>query len=142
MENVVANHTGNELKLMLQETKPLSMFYDDANVGEKDCLIPTEEFDKFVALGIFKKAEQIFDLAFDPSISRHQRVRYVLYCLKGEEWRMNAMFLALKTRMAVDGYDEGIERIIGSLLGYPDDEISRYVAARTCHTQPKADPPA
>ena len=137
----MTNHTGNELKLMLQKTKPLSMFYDDAD-AEDDCIIPSQEFDRYVERGMFLKAEQVFELAYDPRASRHQRVRYVLYCLKGEEWRINAMWLALKARMAVKGYDEGIDRIIGSLLGYTDDEINRYIAMRPCLAEPKAISPA
>jgi hypothetical protein len=116
---------------MLERKKPLSMFYDDADASGPDSVIPEEEFDSFVELGTFSKAEQILDLAYDPRIRRHLRVRYVLYCLKGQEWRMQAMFLALKTSLAMSRYDEGIDRIKGSLLGYTDDEINNYIALRT-----------
>ena len=42
---------------------------------------------------------------------------------------MEALFLALKTQLVVPKYDEGMDRIIASLLGYTDEEINRYIAA-------------
>ncbi len=115
---------------MLAGTKPLSMFYDDPDADRDECIIPEMAFDKFVESGAFVKAERIFDLSYDKRIGRHLRIRYVLYCLKGDEWRIKAMFLALKARQAVPKYDEGIDRIIGALLGYTDEEIATYMAAR------------
>ena len=82
------NHTGKELQLMLERKKPLSMFYDDADVEVDESAIPEVAFGKFVELGQFNKAERVFELAYDPRIGRNRRVRYVLYCLKGEEWRL------------------------------------------------------
>ena len=114
---------------MLVGTKPLAMFYDDADAPPSQKIIPEKQFDKFVEREEFGKAERTFELAYDPRIGRNRRVRYVLYCLRGEEWRLEAMFLALRTRMAMGKSDEGIERIIGALLGYSNDDVGRHVAA-------------
>jgi hypothetical protein len=127
----MTNHTGRELQLMLDKKKPLSMFYDDADVTKDETVIPEEEFDSLVELGILTKGDRIFEGAYDPRIQRPRRTRYVLYALKGEEWRIEAMFLVLHTRSLMSGYDEGLDRITGLLLGYTDDEVNRYVASRT-----------
>jgi len=126
----MASHTGKELRLMLANKKPLSMFYNDADVGHTEAIIPENEFDKHVKVGTLIKAEKIFDLAYDPRLGRNRRMRYVLYCLKGQEWRLEAMLLTLKAMLIVGKYDEGIERIRGSLLGYTDEEIDKHISAR------------
>jgi hypothetical protein len=124
------NHTGKELQLMLERRKPLSMFYDDERI------IPEVAFGKFVELGQFSKAERIFDLAYDPRLGRNRRVRYVLYCLNGEEWRFEAMWLVLRAVRNTLMYDEGLDRMTGYLLGYTDDEINAHIAARTSSDKP------
>jgi hypothetical protein len=43
------------------------------------------------------KEARVYDLATHPKTGRPVRVRYVLYALKSEEWRIPAMFLALET---------------------------------------------
>ena len=126
----MSNHEGKELELMLEGKKPLAMFYDDPDEDQDERIVPAEAFDRFVRSGAFMKAERSFELAFDRRIGRNLRIRYILYCLKGEEWRIEAMFLALKVRLTVRGYDEGIDRIVGALLGYSDDEVDSYIAAR------------
>jgi hypothetical protein len=69
-------------------------------------------------------------LAYNSRTGRPCRLRYVLYCLKGEEWRLEAMFLVKKTLLKMRA-DEGIDRITGALLGYSDEEIDQYVVSRT-----------
>jgi hypothetical protein len=125
------NHTGKELQLMLEDKKPLSMFYDDADAEPDERIIPEREFTNLVEDGRFSKAERIFEVAYDPRIGRNRRVRYVLYCLKGEEWRLEAMFLVKKAVQKTPDYDEGLGRMTGYLLGYTDDEVEAYIASRT-----------
>jgi hypothetical protein len=125
------NHTGKELQLMLEGKKPLSMFYDDADEERDERIIPELAFGQLVATGQFSKAERTFELAYDPRIGRSRRIRYVLYCLKGQEWRLEAMFLVEKAVLNTPYYDEGLDRMIGYLLGYTDDEVEAHIASRT-----------
>jgi hypothetical protein len=122
----MTNHTGRELELMLAGTKPLAMFYDDN--GEPDeRIIPEKEFDGYVRSGLFVKGTRVFDLAIDPRTGRPVQVRYVLYALKAEAWRVNALFLVLKTQLKLrHGPDEAIERMTSNLLGYSDEEFEKH----------------
>jgi hypothetical protein len=124
----MANHTGRELELMLAGTKPLAMFYDDN--GEPDeRIVPEQEFDAYVRSGLFVKGTRVFEAAIDPRTDRAVQIRYVLYALKPEEWRVNAMFLVLETLLKLRdcmGADEAIERMISKLLGYSDEDFEKY----------------
>jgi hypothetical protein len=106
------------------------MFYGDADATDDERIIPTKAFGRYVELGKFSKAEKIFELAYDPRIRRNYRTRYVLYCLKGEEWRLDAMFLVLKAVINTPKYDEGLDRMKGYLLGYTDEEVDAHIFAR------------
>jgi hypothetical protein len=79
---------------------------------------------------LFAKGSKIYELAFDSRIGRPHKVKYVLYALKEEEWRIPAMFLVIDA-MKKMGADEGIDRITGALLGYTEHEIDEYIAMRT-----------
>lgn len=125
------NHTGQELELMLAGRKPLAMFYDDADVASEDSPIPEDDFDLLVEQKGFRKGVRVFNGAFDPRKGGPFRTRYVLYALPGEEWRIPAMFLALEARANTSGYDEGIDRIVGALLGYSNEEIEAHLQRRT-----------
>jgi hypothetical protein len=126
--NALDDHSGRELELMLSKRKPLSMFYDDASVDRAESVIPEDEFDKYVEGGLFAKGTRVFELAFDPRTGQPHRVKYVLYALKEEEWRIPAMFLVLETDLRIKQREEGIQRMIGALLGYTDQEIDDHWA--------------
>ena len=132
------NHTGRELQLMLENRKPLSMFYADADQKEDERIIPRKKFDRYVKLGRFQSAERTFEVAYDPRTKRPHRVKYVLYCLKGEEWRLKAMLLVLKISRCVTSYDEGLDRIESALLGYTDEEIEKLKRAIKRSSESKA----
>jgi len=121
-------HTGRELELMLAGTKPLAMFYDDN--GEPDeRVVPEQEFDAYVRSGLFVKGTRVFEAAIDPRTGRPVQVRYVLYALKAEAWRVNAMFLVKETLRKLryrKGPDEAIERMTNNLLGYSDEDFERH----------------
>ncbi len=52
-------------------------------------------------------------------------MRYVLYAVPAEQWRIPAALLALRTRLKVNALaDEGLERYLCALLGYSDDETA------------------
>jgi hypothetical protein len=122
------NHTGKELQLMLDNKKPLSMFYDNADHEGDDSVIPEKQFDAYVAGKLFLKGTKIYELAFDPRTGHSHKVKYVLYALKGEEWRIPAMFLVLDTSIRISRLDETIDRLTGALLGYSIAEIDEYIA--------------
>lgn len=124
------NHTGNELALMLEHKKPLSMFYDDADVSDEESVIPEREFDEFVRNGLMIKEEMVFTLQNNPKTGRSCRVKYVLYALANEQWRIPAMFLAIKTMLRIGRADEGIDRMMSALLGYTDEQIDAFVQQR------------
>jgi hypothetical protein len=109
---------------MLAKKKPLAMFYCSTFRGREYEVIPEEEFEPYVKAGQFVKEEFIV-LAGDPEVS----VRYVLYALKGEEWRIPALKLVLRTQLKTGGRaaQEGIDRITGALLGYSEEDIDEYI---------------
>ena len=115
---------------MLEKKKPLSMFYDEPAEEGQLSLIPEEEFDKFVDNCLFIKGSKIYELAFDPRQGQNLQVKYVLYALRIEEWRIPAMFLTLDIMFSLRKYDEGIDRMIGALLGYTNAELDEFVAKR------------
>ena len=119
-------HTGRELELMLAGSKPLAMFYD-GNEEPDERIVPEQEFDAYVASGLFVKGTRVFNFATDPRTGRPAQIRYVLYALKSEEWRVNALFLVLETRGRLEeGPNEAIERMTSNLLGYSDEDFERH----------------
>ncbi len=117
-----AGHRGRELELMLAGHKPLALFYDDAD--EPGGAIPEASFEQHVAAGRFVKGELLVELP-DPERGQPSRVRYVLYALATEQWRIPAALLVLRTGMKVNALaDEGLERLLCALLGYSEDETA------------------
>ena len=122
LDLAAAGHAGRELELMLAGRKPLALFYDDAD--DPLGAIPEAAFEPHVASGAFVRGELLLELA-DPELGRPGRVRYVLYALAAEQWRVPAAILAIRTRMKVNAIaDEGLERLLCALLGYGDDETA------------------
>jgi hypothetical protein len=114
-------HTGRELAMMLAGTKPLAAFVDDYPSLHGLYVIPEREFEPHVASGRIVKREQIVPPAPDAPVVQGQRMgrRRVLYALPSEQWRIDAYLLLWKTAEK-SGWNEGFERIEGSLLGYED----------------------
>jgi len=110
-------HTNFELPLMLEGRKPLAVF-DDAYPAQ--WLAETlDRFDPFVRSG--RLVRRLVDTPFTEAERARwpdlQGWRRVFYSLPGEEWRMDAFLLVLKVS-AQTGWNEALERIEGSLLGY------------------------
>lgn len=117
-----AGHVGRELELMLAGRKPLALFYDDADDPAGG--IPEDRFAPHVAGGTLVRGEVVLELA-DPQLGSRSRVRYVLYAVAAEQWRIPAALLALRTRLQVNALaDEGLERLLCALLGYSDEETA------------------
>jgi len=124
-------HTGRELAMMLEKTKPLANFIDDYPKHHDLDIIPEREFEPHVRAGRIIKREHIEVPGPDAPVINGQRIgsRRVLYALPGEEWRIDA-YLQLWETMKKTGWTEQLEREEGTLLGYEDWQndihIERY----------------
>jgi hypothetical protein len=122
-------HTGRELEMMLAGIKPLAMFENtDSEPNEE--IIPERTFDRYVEDGRFLKKDFTFDLAINPTTSKPVKIRYVLYALASEGWRLEAMQLLLETVVRMGSIEEVLDRMMGSLLGYSHEENDAFIAAR------------
>jgi hypothetical protein len=122
-------HDGHELELMLSGKKPLAMFYENADIPYSDSYIPRDDFKKYVDQEIFCNGDLITESFIDPRNGRPVRTRYELYSIKCEEWRIPAITMVLKTMIRTKNRpDEGLDRMIGSLLGYTDAQNDEYIS--------------
>jgi hypothetical protein len=129
LDLAAARHCGRELELMLAGRKPLALFYDDALAPAGEAAIPEARFDAYVARGDLVKGAATLELP-DPELGEPARVRYVLYALREEHWRIPAMLLALELHGRAPGLaDEGLERMICALLGYTPEETAACLEA-------------
>ena len=114
---------------MLSGKKPLAMFYDRADVAEEDSVIPYSDFEPYVRQGRFVKGVEIFESRLTPQEARRERIKFVLYAVSGEEWRIPAMLLVIRTTLRTTVLpDEGLMRMESALLGYTDEESDAYHA--------------
>ena len=125
-------HTGYELFLMLEGVKPFAMFtIEYPGMAEE---FPEEVlFEPYVLSGkIIKRV--MADIPFEepirgPSGPVFEGVRQVLYSLPGEEWRCDAQLL-LSRQLAHGPWNDTLERLEGSLLGYTDEQNDWWIAHR------------
>src|SRR6266404_6266435 len=112
-------HTGRELAMMLAGTKPLAAFVDDDPSLHGAYVIPEREFEPHVASGRIIKREQLVPPSADAPVVHGQRIggRRVLYGLPGQQWRIDAYLLLYETAEK-SGWNEDLERMEGTLLGY------------------------
>jgi hypothetical protein len=113
------SHTGRELLLMLEGTKPFAAFVDVYPSVSEDEIIPESYFEQYVKSGKILKFEHIERQSEKIAHS----LRRVMYALPGEEWRVNAYVMVWKLAHKY-GWNEGFERIEGYLLGYEDKKES------------------
>ncbi len=122
-------HTNRELEFMLDGRKPLASFsdfiFDDQDMGR-----PDEEFERQVQSGAFVKHEgrelwEPFD--FNGHLVKGQWHR--LYALKDEAWRIQAYLLLNKIRDK-HPWNDALERLEGSLLGYTDEQNDEWLTKR------------
>ncbi|MET3596443.1 MULTISPECIES: hypothetical protein [Mesorhizobium] len=112
-------HTNFELPLMLEGRKPLAVFHDAYPAA---WLTETlARFDPFVHSG--RLVRRIIDTPFTEAerarFPDFQGWRRAFFSLPGQEWRIDAFLLVLKVS-AKTGWNEVLERMEGSLLGYED----------------------
>jgi hypothetical protein len=123
-------HAGRELELMLEGSKPLAMFYLDADEDEIEDFFPKSKFDQCINNGLLVGRECIITMDLSSTLGKIIRIRYFFYAKIGEEWRIDAMILLIHTENRLTIYDEGLDMMMGSLLGYSDEENDRYQALR------------
>jgi hypothetical protein len=100
---------------MLEGSKPLAAFVDSYPSDAEYEVIPERHFDPHVAAGRFLKREKTYsDQGEDGT---HQAFRRVLYAQVKEAWRIDA-YLLLHETVKISGWNEGFERMEGTLLGY------------------------
>jgi hypothetical protein len=127
------SHNGRELKLMLAGRKPLAMFYAEVAALPDEELIPERAFAKYVERGRISRGEETYRFPTE-SPRRKTRVRYVFFAMHDEEWRIPAMKLVIACSLRMRGWNEGIERVEGALLGYTPKEADiwwKHIRRRT-----------
>lgn len=113
-------HTNRELALMLKGDKPLAVFTEPLPSNPDFDLIPEKRFAPYVESGLLRLSECVI------ADARGAMNRFVFYAVKGEEWRINA-YILLKRTANMSGWNEGFERMEGSLLGYEDWQNDVYI---------------
>lgn len=125
-------HTGYELLLMLDGVKPFAKFYVEYPVGHDD-LQQHALFEPHVQSGLLVKRVMPDEPLEKPIRLSNGRVcegvRQVYYALRGEEWRIDAHILLWK-QINFGPWNETLERLEGSLLGYTDEQNDLWAAYR------------
>lgn len=117
-------HTNHELELMLAGTKPFASFSGEYPSNPDFEEIPDKKFDPYVMAGRLVKREFVELVSYGGD----RGVRRVFYALPSEAWRIDAYILLLKTA-SLTGWNESLERLEGSLLGYQDWQNDAYINA-------------
>jgi hypothetical protein len=102
-------HSGRELQLMLEGSKPMAIFY--RAVGDEFDETDGQPFREYVASGQMTKTT-----FFITNEGCDFRMRYTTYALPGEEWRAG-LYRQLK-RIGQTRWNEDLETIERILLGY------------------------
>ncbi|HEY0061114.1 MAG TPA: hypothetical protein VGC21_03270 [Telluria sp.] len=113
-------HTNRELALMLNGSKPFAAFTESYPSNPDLDLIPERYFAPYVESGLLLRKEYLFKQR------NGRQSRIVLYAKPQEEWRMEAYRL-LKQTAEKTGWNEGFERIEGTLLGYEEWQNDIYI---------------
>ncbi|GEP61665.1 hypothetical protein [Reyranella soli] len=121
------SHDGRELEFMLAEQKPLAMFHDIifAGAGEDEI---DRSFAGFVEQGRFVRHEDR-DLWEDPQTINGRTAlgtRVRLFALRDQKWRIDA-YLLLARAAKGHPWNDALERLVGLLLGYTEEETSAWV---------------
>jgi hypothetical protein len=115
-------HTNRELLMMLEGVKPLAAFCDEFLVSELVNAPQYSKFDVQAAKGNLVKREHIEFDSINADICR----RRTLFALPEETWRIDAYLLLWKTAR-ITGWNDGFERMEGSLLGYSDEQNDLFM---------------
>ncbi|MCQ9124614.1 hemocin immunity protein [Rodentibacter caecimuris] len=107
---VLGPHEGRELELMLNHQKEIALFYTDSEVPEH--FFPYLE-DKTFQLQTINLKTSLGDFSY-----------YLIYRPEHIEKAEELSSVLLKS---YDKFDPDLERKIGKLLGYSDDDIEFYI---------------
>jgi hypothetical protein len=121
----IGPHEHRELELMLAGLKPLAMFVEIVPI--ESGIVPEAEFAPHVAAGRIVMREVFEENPRLPVSAKDARVRRVLYALPDETWRIDAFLLMSSVYDQQGGWDAGLERLTGKLLGYDDREIEAWL---------------
>lgn len=111
-------HTGRELALMLSGEKPLAYFsYFDE---ESPSVAIDQPFERYVSTGELRHRHYRLQLS-----NEAESINYAIYTAPGETWRADALVLMLEAGQK-SGWCAGMERVLGSLLGYTNEENDAY----------------
>jgi hypothetical protein len=131
-------HTGHELALMLDGLKPFAKFSLSTPV-EPDEFPQEALFEPRVRSGrlIKRVLDEPLEKPIRSSTGRvYDGVRQIFYARPGEEWRIYA-FILLWRQLDHGPWNETLERLDGSLLGYTDAQNDWWLARRRRdHTTP------
>jgi len=122
-------HTNRELEFMLNRGKPLAVFYDAYPPLPCEEIVPRKAFAPYVSSGKFDLRIYVEPLT-EPPPSRAPWVKgiiYFLYAKRSESWRIDA-YIAMLNAAARSGWNDGFERLQGSLLGYLDWQNEAHIA--------------
>jgi hypothetical protein len=122
-------HTSFELPLMLEGRKPLAVFGDGYPSKDFDrSLLP---FDRFVADGsLVRRVIEEPMPHLKKARADLEGIRYILFALPGEEWRIDQYIASIIERDRSRPWDDDLERLEGSLLGYEDWQNDWWIAKR------------
>ena len=121
-------HTGRELELMLEGSKPLAVFSVDNIVGDEkftlDMVQSGQEFSHYVEAGKLNLDQERIDIRVGEASAV---LDYYAYTLPNERWRAQAYFMLIR-QLHRDGWCKNLERLSGSLLGYSDEENDYHIS--------------
>jgi hypothetical protein len=120
----IGPHEDIELELMLAGTKPLAMFTEISPL--ETGLVPEDDFRPHVESGRIIMRELVEPVS-PPGYEGEARRRRVLYALPQEVWRIEAMILLCQVYESQGGWDAGLERMTGRLLGYNERQIDAFL---------------
>lgn len=124
-------HTGFELFLMLEGAKPFAKFAVEYPT-EADEFPEEALFEPHVRSGTLIKrviTEPFQKLVRTSNGRTFEGVRHFFYARRGEEWRIDAHRL-LWRQLAHGPWNDTLERLEGSLLGYTDEQNDWWIARR------------
>jgi hypothetical protein len=120
----IGPHEERELELMLAGTKPMAMFSDGLHVSD---YFPDADFAPHVEAGKIIRVEEIIP-------KPPYQIRYLFFCLPGEEWRIEEALVMSRNLCAGTVKDHDVDSArMGELLGYTQTDIATFIERMQRH---------
>ena len=120
-------HTNRELEMMLAGKKPLAWFYEEKTLLPNEDFIPEDAFGVYVKQKRFVRSEMYLPGGYSQQLNINVCIKHVAFALADEAWRISALFLLLEQQHKTKDYNsETLERMLGRLLGYTEEENDAY----------------